>query len=973
MDDQAAPNPPSSAAVPTAASTRFFLCHNSLDKPVVREVAEGLELEFGVPHFLDAYAIPTGAAFRPWIEQALAKASGCAIFLGAHGWGETHLWEAELALQRYRADPGFKLIPVALPGIREEDMQRLGAGSLFQEVNWADFRQGPVDPDAIVKLRAAMLGQPLPTDRGPARLTPYVVRRDAARWERSQRKDRSVLYHGRQLSEAHSLRKAQPDLMASEAIVAFLEESATAQTRRLRLLVGLSIAAAGAIAVLWIRAEYEGRLALSRFVAAEARQAASPDTGLLLAVQAASITATPEAHGAVLERLDAQPYLRNMLRVGEAGISALAFNPQGEQLTIGMEDGTLVRLDLPTMGRTPLDPPLGAAPLALDIHEPSGELWVGAQDGRVYVVQRDGTRAPLRVFGSARLPVLALQVDPTGRWVAVGNYDHQFALLDRERRKVLWTKRFEAQRITALAFSEDGEQVAAASSEGLIDVFRSGSGEPLRRMSTARTGNARALQFARNGELRVIDDGNSFTAFAPGDGVGTPTRMQGSFLSSAAIGPRTERGPLQRQDLLVLGFASGDVVLKPPRVDAEATTLIRAHARTVYAVALSHDGSLAASGAGDGSVAVWDLQRRSQLFVPVPPPGGEFVDLAYDRMGRAVAVTTATDAALLVGWTPQGWETRADILQSTLATAGEAAVAPADTRPDRDGFEPIAENLVAAAAFAPDATRLAWATRGGGLLWAPWPLQGAPHVLRRSGPALSVLALGEDGKALYAVEGEQTLLRFDLTAPAAPVRRHRLPAPARALVAAQGRTVEVVLDDSTLRRVDFADEPARETSRLALTVTAGHIAREPGSGRTVVAGAGSSAGTDIGIVDGMVYRRLHNRRVGGAVSKLVLSRPAGLVAAGDHEGRLHLWDMDTLIPMASLQVSAEALTAIAVSGDGKELSVASLGGDTFRLALDRRHWLGEACRLVGRELTEAEWEALVPGSRPQAACAAAVQ
>mgnify|MGYP003391887522 FL=1 len=123
----------------------------------------------------------------------------------------------------------------------------------------------------------------------------------------------------------------------------------------------------------------------------------------------------------------------------------------------------------------------------------------------------------------------------------------------------------------------------------------------------------------------------------------------------------------------------------------------------------------------------------------------------------------------------------------------------------------------------------------------------------------------------------------------------------------------------------------------------------------------------------MVYRRLHNRRVGGAVSKLVLSRPAGLVAAGDHEGRLHLWDMDTLIPMASLQVSAEALTAIAVSGDGKELSVASLGGDTFRLALDRRHWLGEACRLVGRELTEAEWEALVPGSRPQAACAAAVQ
>ena len=72
----------------------IFLCHNRFDREFVRDVAEGLELEFGIPHFLDEYAIPAGEEFLPWIERALATSRGCAIFLSAHGWGTTHLWES---------------------------------------------------------------------------------------------------------------------------------------------------------------------------------------------------------------------------------------------------------------------------------------------------------------------------------------------------------------------------------------------------------------------------------------------------------------------------------------------------------------------------------------------------------------------------------------------------------------------------------------------------------------------------------------------------------------------------------------------------------------------------------------------------------------------------------------------------------------------------------------------------------------
>jgi len=89
---------------------------------------------------------------------------GCVIFLGGNGWGPTHLWEAERAVARYREQPRFKLIPAALPGIKADDMKRLGAGKIFQEINWADFTRRLDDPNSLSKLNAALTGQALPQD-----------------------------------------------------------------------------------------------------------------------------------------------------------------------------------------------------------------------------------------------------------------------------------------------------------------------------------------------------------------------------------------------------------------------------------------------------------------------------------------------------------------------------------------------------------------------------------------------------------------------------------------------------------------------------------------------------------------------------------------------------------------------------------------------------------------------------------------
>lgn len=861
------------------------------------------------------------------------------------------------------------MIPVALPGIRDEDMKRLGAGTLFQEVNWADFRHGAVDSDAIEKLRAAMLGQPSQRDRGPSRLTPYLIRRDAGRWEESKRKDHSILYRGRQLKDAYALRAVQPDLTSGDAIFAFLSESSAAQARKLRLVAFLAVAAAVVIGLLGLYVEKEGRVALSRFVASEARQAPSPDTGLLLAVQAASIVGTPEAHGALLERLDAQPFLRHMTRIGDAEVLSVAFDPAGKLLYAGMADGKIMRVDLQTMARTQLGAALGSPPMAMDVDGRSGELWVGTQDGHVHVLGQDGTRIAGLPIGTERMPILSLQVDATGQWVAVGTHDHQLALLDREHRSVLWGRRATAQRVTAVSFSVDGEDIAAASSDGAIDFFQTRSGELRRQESTARTGNPRALQFARNGDLRAVDDGNMFWVF-PADRAREKTRqIADGLLSVAAIGPRVERGPLQRMDLVTLGFGSGDVSLTSSRAYSESATVVRAHARTVHAIAVSHDGQLAASGAGDGSLALWDLQRRSLLFAPSSPPGGEFIALTYDGTGSALAVSSADDAAMVVELTSSGWRTLADLSPLSREDARSKPVAQTVSASGSGGFEPIPEKVISAAAFAPRASHLAWATRTGALAWTPWPMAGAPQIVRHSGVVINSLAIGDEGRLIFAAERDSNaVFAIDPRNPL-HVRSYRLNAPIRSLEAAsRGQAVFVVSDDKTLRHLDFSGQMPRETSKVELGVVAGSLARESGGGLIVVAGAGSSAGVDVGVVDRRGYRRLHSRRVGGTVVTLAISRSAGIVAAGDHDGRLHLWDLETLIPMASLQVSTDALTNMAISPNGQELSIGSLGGEMFRLSLDRKRWLLDACHMVGRELTLAEWVALVPGSRPSNVC-----
>ena len=91
-----------------------FLSHNSLDKPLVREVAEALE-NAGIDVWLDEWDLTPGRCWQNEIEAGLQLAKSVAVFVGANGIGRWVEPEMRAALSE-SVHRGMAVIPVLLPG-----------------------------------------------------------------------------------------------------------------------------------------------------------------------------------------------------------------------------------------------------------------------------------------------------------------------------------------------------------------------------------------------------------------------------------------------------------------------------------------------------------------------------------------------------------------------------------------------------------------------------------------------------------------------------------------------------------------------------------------------------------------------------------------------------------------------------------------------------------------------------------------
>ncbi len=93
-----------------------FLCHNSADKPAVREIAEKLKKE-GIKPWLDEEQIPPGTSWQTVLGEQIESIKSAAVFVGDAGLGPWQNQESQALLNQF-VKRGCPVIPVILPSAK---------------------------------------------------------------------------------------------------------------------------------------------------------------------------------------------------------------------------------------------------------------------------------------------------------------------------------------------------------------------------------------------------------------------------------------------------------------------------------------------------------------------------------------------------------------------------------------------------------------------------------------------------------------------------------------------------------------------------------------------------------------------------------------------------------------------------------------------------------------------------------------
>jgi TIR domain len=117
-----------------------FLCHNSEDKPAVREISQKLAGR-NIKPWLDEERIRPGTSWQTELEQQIRNIKSAAVFVGESGLGPWQDPEIQAFLSQF-VKRDCPVIPVVLPSAKTTPELPWALANL----HWVDFRTTNVDP-----------------------------------------------------------------------------------------------------------------------------------------------------------------------------------------------------------------------------------------------------------------------------------------------------------------------------------------------------------------------------------------------------------------------------------------------------------------------------------------------------------------------------------------------------------------------------------------------------------------------------------------------------------------------------------------------------------------------------------------------------------------------------------------------------------------------------------------------------------
>ena len=649
---------------------------------------------------------------------------------------------------------------------------------------------------------------------------------------------------------AAAIRGAEKDALIGEDV---------RQHRRTRQLVGSAIGLLATLTVLATlaavyaavqrnRADHRAKLAMSRQLAAQAVSEldVDPEHSLVLAAHAATTATTNEAVDALRQALRGSR-LRSVIAAGAPAFDA-EVAPTGALVAAALGRGTI-------------------------------RIWNAR------------TRKDVEKLRLGRGQVLSVGFSHDGaRLVGAGDAGAAVWSTSPHHRSLL--SRFDTRRPAAAALSPNGRLAATADDDGVVRLWRAGTGALEDRLRPpGPPAPVQDVAFSMDGSRLVAATGSRVTVWRLQTKSHVVLRPHGGVVWSVAFSPDGRR----------VASGSEDNVARIWNLRTGHTANLSGHEGPVRHVAFSPDGSSLVTASQDKTARVWDVATGKVLAQLHGHTGNvESASFAFD--GRNV-VTCGDDGTI------RFWSGTAD---PVLAELGSKEKAP----PDRTavlavGFDPAGKRLVTAGK---DLSARVWDLRSRGLLriLRHGRLDGDWVESAEFDPkGRYVLTAGDDGTAkVWGASAEKPLSTLG-GHQGGPLYDAAFSPDAR-LVAAGGLSGMVRL--WRWRRKELVGTFGRPGARVD------GVAFSPRGGLIAVA-----RNTTVRVwrrADGTSAAVLPAR---DALTSIAFDPTGQLVAAGDTNGATWIWDVTAKQLLVRFVGHTQRVSDVAFSGDGGFL--ATVGED----------------------------------------------
>jgi WD40 repeat protein len=424
----------------------------------------------------------------------------------------------------------------------------------------------------------------------------------------------------------------------------------------------------------------------------------------------------------------------------------------------------------------------------------------------------------------------------------------------------------------------------------------------------------------RLGVKRILTDSPPLTPKGSGD-----------WSADVAFGPdgRTLVSGALHGSILASGSSDGSVVLwdldRRRRVG-----ILRGHADKVNSVAFSPDGQTLASGGADRRVILWDVRARRRLGTLAGHT--DWVQtVAFSRDGRTLA-SGGTDRRVML------WDVATRRRLGTLTAPG--GLAPSMNQEGLDIGDERLYSWVQKVAFSPDGRTLASA--GPDRRVHLWDVDGRRHLASLTGHTEDVhsVTFSPDGRTLASGGVDQAVILWDVSdqRQVATLTGHTDWVRAVAF-SPDGRTLASSSADGSV----FLWDPRGPPSLTGHRDTVQTVAFSP-DGRTIASGA-----HDRQII---LWNAARQRRLAtltsdtglGGVPSVAFSPDGRTMASGSGDGAVILWDLDRRRELARLTGHnggvLRGVQSVAFSRDGRVLASASDDGTVIVWDAVQRRRLG---------------------------------